>query len=126
MSKHYVYRCYDAADRLLYIGCTENLGARMAVHMSSGQNMASIVLMRRMDHMEYETCPDKQSAQAAEREAIYNEAPLANLHHQKVRETPADRERRLWAYIEETRPPADPELSRLLGDALAGFGKGVA
>jgi DNA-binding XRE family transcriptional regulator len=31
-TKYTVYRLYDAADTLLYVGCTKELGARLAAH----------------------------------------------------------------------------------------------
>lgn len=121
---HYVYRCFDEADRLLYIGCTADMGSRMAVHMASGDNPASRVLIMRMVRHEVEEHPDEASGRAAERAAIYAEEPLANLHHQRVRETAAERARRLDAYLESTRPPVDPEwaaVSERAKAALAAF-----
>lgn len=122
---HYVYRCYDAADRLLYIGCTADMGSRMAVHMASGHNPASRILIMRMERHEVVEYATKAEAKRVEQEAIYAEAPLANLHHQRVRETKDQRDRRLSAYLEETRPPVDPEwdaMSKKLTDVLAMFG----
>lgn len=29
---HFVYRCYDADDRCVYVGCTKNLKRRMSEH----------------------------------------------------------------------------------------------
>lgn len=116
---HYVYRCYDADDRLLYIGCTQDVGSRMAVHMASGQNPASRVLIFRMTRHEVEQYDTEVEAKWAEREAIYAEAPLANLHHQRVRETKAQRDRRLSAYLEETRPPVDPEWESIGKELIA-------
>jgi predicted GIY-YIG superfamily endonuclease len=122
---HYVYRCYDAADRLLYVGCTQDVGARIAVHMASGHNPASRVLIFRMARHEVVTYATEAEAKQAERDAIYNEAPLANLHHQRVRETPDQRARRISAYIEATRPAPDPEwdeISLRMTTALASWG----
>jgi predicted GIY-YIG superfamily endonuclease len=78
---HTVYRCYDSEGRLLYIGCTQDLDARMAVHECDGKNPASVELMRRIDLLEYEEFPDRASGLKAEREAIAAEAPLLNTHH---------------------------------------------
>lgn len=38
---HWVYRCYGADDRLLYVGCTRDIGARFAVHHASWGNPES-------------------------------------------------------------------------------------
>jgi predicted GIY-YIG superfamily endonuclease len=112
---HYVYRCYDAADRLLYIGCTQDMGGRMAVHASSWQNPASAALNLRMARHTVEEFPSKDAARAAERAAIFNEAPLFNLHHQREKKSPADRYAFISAYVELTRPPMDPEFAAHLG-----------
>lgn len=106
MRTHYVYRCYDAADRLLYIGCTQDVEARIAVHRSSWNNPASAGLSMRMTRYDATEYPDKETARAAERQAIHDEAPLFNLHHQRERMTPADRYAFIWAYVELTRPAA--------------------
>lgn len=120
--KHYVYRCFDAVNRLLYVGCTRDVGARMAVHMASGHNPASKVLIYRMVRHEVTAYATEAEAKQAEREAIFNEEPIANLHHQRVRETPAERDRRLSAYLESTRPPVDESWRDELDAALAMFG----
>lgn len=78
---HVVYRCYDSADRLLYIGCTQDFVARMQVHECSPHNPASFELMRRLDRVECEEYPDRATARQAEREAIMAEAPMLNIHH---------------------------------------------
>lgn len=126
---HYVYRCYDAADRLLYIGCTSDMGSRMAVHYASGHNPASRVLIYRMVRHDVVEYANEAEAKQAERDAIYAEEPLANLHHQRVRETPAERERRISDYIEATRAEPDPwfeESLRRVSETLARFGSGAA
>lgn len=121
MTPHVVYRCYDRDGLLLYIGCTSDVVARMAAHMASAHNPASRVLILRMARYELEEHPDRESAQAAERAAIYAEAPLANLHHQRAHETPTERERRLEQYLRATRPVLDPALRERMRDVLASF-----
>lgn len=105
---HVVYRCYDADDRLLYIGCTHDIGGRMQVHASSWGNPASAVLNMRMVRSTEVEYPDKATARAAERQAIFDEAPLLNMHHQRERITPAARRQLMEDYLEATRPPVDP------------------
>lgn len=115
--EHTVYRCYDAEDRLLYVGCTRDIGARMQVHLCSMDNPASVVIARRMERMTETKYPSKASGQAAEREAIRNEEPLFNLHHRRERLTPAERNARIDAYLEETRPAPDPEFAAWLKES---------
>lgn len=118
---HVVYRCYDAQGRLLYIGCTRDIGARMQVHASSWNNPASAALTLRMKSMTAVEYPDKASGRAAERQAIHDEAPILNLHHQRERMSPSERNERIAAYVAKTRPPADPELVALMNATLDRF-----
>lgn len=106
---HYVYRCYDADGRLLYIGCARDVVARMDVHRSSWTNPASAALNMRMTRHTSERYPTKSAARQAEREAIYNEAPLFNHHHQKVMRTVAERRAVIEEYLQATRPAFDAD-----------------
>lgn len=119
--KHYVYRCYDASGLLLYVGCTRDVAGRLQVHASSWNNPASAVLNMRMASHEVEEFPTFEAARAAEREAIANEAPLANLHHQRERITAQERRIRLEEYLEQTRPPVDLDLVAELNAVVARF-----
>ena len=107
---HYVYRCYDAEDRLLYIGCTENLEQRMRVHDWDTPNRASFELMRRMVRCEYEEHPDRESDLRAEREAIMAEAPMLNTHHN------LGRGMRALPPVERTSNPEAAAGLRMLAD----------
>lgn len=83
---HYLYRCYDAHDRLLYIGCTQDVVGRLAVHRSSWHNPASAYLNLHMArHKVSEPIKGRRAARAAEKAAIEAEAPLLNLHHNQGR-----------------------------------------
>lgn len=115
-SPHYVYRCFDASGRLLYIGCTRDLNARLDVHRSSWTNPVSVALNMRMARYTSEGYPTKSAGRKAEREAIYNEAPLLNLHHQKAKRTPLERRALIDAYIEATRPAIDPDVAALMAE----------
>ena len=80
-----VYRVYDVAGALLYIGSTSEIGQRKAVHMSDRANPIAWAMQRcayRWDLTEY---PDMESAKAAEREAIRTEAPYLNRQHNPTR-----------------------------------------
>lgn len=76
---HFVYRCYDAAGRLLYIGCTSNVARRMSDHRSS-PNKASRWLRVSMASFTVEgPFPSRTAGLAAEASAIQAEQPLFNL-----------------------------------------------
>lgn len=84
--EHFLYRCYDADDQLLYIGCTHDVETRMSVHASSWQNPASAYLNLHMKRYEVEgPFIGRIAGRKAEREAIEHEAPFLNLHHNKGR-----------------------------------------
>lgn len=80
-----VYRCYAKNGVLLYIGCTQDVGSRMAVHASSWRNPASAALNLYMDRYEVEQVVGYSAARAVEKAAIEAEAPLLNLHYNKGR-----------------------------------------
>ena len=91
---HYVYRIYDADDRLLYIGCAWRVNERIRFHCEiSAQSPASWVIRRQMARYTSERFPTKAEARAAERHAIATEWPLLNKQHspryrKNVRELP--------------------------------------
>lgn len=105
---HVVYRCYDASANLLYIGCTHDINQRMDVHRASWGNPVSAALNLRMARYTEVEYPDKASGRRAEREAIYNEAPLLNLHHQKAKLAPASRRLLIDEYLRITQLEPDP------------------
>jgi len=82
---HHVYRCYDAEDTLLYIGCTQNVQTRLAWLTSMcnlSRHPAVRTLIERMTRHTVETFPTRAAAFAAERRAIATEAPLLNINSQ--------------------------------------------
>lgn len=89
-AEHFVYRCYDAEGQLLYVGCTQDVNARMSVHASSWQNPASAYLNLHMARHEVEPEPyiGRIAGRAAERQAIETERPLLNVHHNAGRGLP--------------------------------------
>lgn len=119
--EHYLYRCYDAGDRLLYIGCTHDVEARMQVHGSSWSNPVSAYLNMRMVRYEAQEPPFKGriAGRAAEKEAIAAEAPPLNRNHNKGRGLVGAA---LEAELERTRVPLDPELRDQFTQILAKFG----
>lgn len=79
---HYVYRLFDANDRLLYIGCTRNFSTRLAhllamcnVGKSPNGELIRIGVIRHS----LEEYPNRRAALDAERAAIRSEAPLLNI-----------------------------------------------
>lgn len=70
-----VYRFYDSAGQVLYIGCTINLAARILGHAKSQQSSAWWPLA---DHWTYEAYDDHGEALRAEARAIVAEQPLYN------------------------------------------------
>lgn len=83
---HVVYRVFDKAGVLLYIGCTRDIGSRMAVHKAWGNpSEASYRIKLDGDRVETTEFPDFDTAHAAEIEAIRTEAPLWNREHNPTR-----------------------------------------
>jgi len=86
MSEHYVYRCYDTADRLLYIGATGDVDGRL-YHLTSLCNSAKGPggeLRRRMVRHTVEAFPTRQAAFEAERAAIVAERPELNVQSRRA------------------------------------------
>jgi predicted GIY-YIG superfamily endonuclease len=80
-----VYRVYDVAGELLYIGSTSEINQRKAIHMADRSSAIAFPMQMcayRWDLTEY---PDMESARAAEREAIKAEAPYLNRQHNPTR-----------------------------------------
>lgn len=125
---HVVYRCYDADDQLLYIGCTRDLDYRMSLQ--------PLILMRRLALVTTEDYPNRVEARAAERAAIKAEAPLLNKQHNPTRFAKRGPK---WVALEPIHPlcaelirQSEPvtmeelreamnKVSEYLGDALDAF-----
>lgn len=73
MGAHYVYRVYDADERLIYIGCTENLAGRLRAHrMNSWWSSQAARVVAKVYR-------DKRCGRAAELAAIKSENPRWNI-----------------------------------------------
>lgn len=110
---HYLYRCYDARGRLLYIGCTSNPRRRMQSHKASTA-VASVLLSAYMFGWEVaaDVYPTRDAGLEAEAEAIAAERPLFN--QQQSRAPMWLHMWRIYAYIEETEPlQGDRDSGRL-------------
>ena len=69
---HYVYRYFDAQDRLLYVGVTINLKQRDAAHRHNSAWRVDAV------RREVEEYPNRETAYKCEAIAIREESPLHN------------------------------------------------
>lgn len=72
LRKHFVYRTFDSAGRLLYVGCTSNIDMRMAEHKSCADWYADMARMAIAGPFNYET------ARQMEYDAIEVERSLHN------------------------------------------------
>lgn len=83
MSREFIlYRWWDAEGRLLYVGKSVSVLARIARHRKESpffQDAVSMTMQR---------FPDAESLAKAEVEAIHNEGPLHNVRHAQVRTPP--------------------------------------
>lgn len=79
-ARHYLYRCYDAEGRLLYIGCTVDTKKRIAEHRRGKGAKASRWLSVCMASVEVDSDVyiGRVAGRAAERAAIQTEQPLFN------------------------------------------------
>lgn len=79
---HYVYRVFDAKDRVLYIGCSRDPWSRLSCHRSFGNpNRSSAAIQMYGVREEVTKYPTYDEARAAEKAAIYDEAPYFNFAH---------------------------------------------
>lgn len=69
---HYVYRCFDASRRLIYVGCTTNLQNRMAQHTASSWWAPQVAKVTA------KVFPNGPVGRQAERVAIRDEVPRWN------------------------------------------------
>jgi predicted GIY-YIG superfamily endonuclease len=86
---HSVYRLYDDANRLLYIGCTRDLDLRLYMH-DGYYNTTSLAFRGLVDRVETVEYENRAAARQAEREAIQAESPLFNKAHNQGRQITRD------------------------------------
>lgn len=78
---HLVYRCYDADNRLIYIGCTSTpIPARLRRHRRGNPEV-----YERTVRWTSESYPDRESGLDAEANAIYREKPELNYRFNPAR-----------------------------------------
>jgi len=78
-----LYRFYDTADQLLYVGISFNAAQRAMQHRD-GKAWWTDVARMNVEHL----MVDRQGAEAIERAAIINERPLYNVVHNGTRVPP--------------------------------------
>jgi len=72
MSDFYVYRCYDAEDRLIYVGQSGNVDQRIKIHR---RGPVGVSMVR---HDVTGPYPTREAALTAEARVIASEKPLLN------------------------------------------------
>ena len=108
---HTVYRIYDSADRLLWIGCTVDIGSRIEAHRSLWSAAFGSSLIRRgYARHTVQEYPDRATARDAERAAITAEGPWLNVHHNPTR----------WQRVNGRRVPTDTAGLRELAASILG------
>lgn len=70
-----VYRCYDADDTLIYVGCSQDVFMRMREHRSRKP------WSKRVARVESDQYPSVEQARRAEAALIRALEPLANVQH---------------------------------------------
>lgn len=103
----YVYRCFDASDRLLYVGFTLSPPRRLKQHQDKS---VWFHLVSRTAIEEFDT---RDAALAAERRAIYSENPICNIHCN------ASVDASLLSKLHDLRHAPRPSLHGLIPDFLA-------
>lgn len=101
---HLVYRCYDADDQLIYIGCTStSMEVRLRRHKSTHP-----AVYEQTAHWTTEPYPDRETALDAEANAIYRERPPLNY-----RFNPARNPRAGMTRVEPTEEEMRAAINRL-------------
>jgi predicted GIY-YIG superfamily endonuclease len=106
---HVVYRAFDGAGQLLYVGYTSEPKARVAAHRTSAPWYPQAA------RWTYEPHPDRKAALAAEAAAIRAERPLHNVRMRITAEQEALIEQLLDARRELER--IDAELNQEIARA---------
>lgn len=70
---HWIYRVFDAGDRLLYVGCTTDPHTRFSAHKKRSAWYPDAV------RCEWDPVLGREAALIAERRAIRNELPIFNV-----------------------------------------------
>lgn len=88
LREHFVYRAYNAADELLYVGCTKTLEARLSAHRSQSHWVPDAVRLRVCGPYNYEVARQIEHDAIESERALFNHSSerrwLARLHSQLV------------------------------------------
>lgn len=76
---HFLYRVYGADGTLLYIGMTWDPWQRIATQLCSNREWGDLA-----DHIDWEPIGNRERARAAEAAAIWTEAPIYNVQHNRL------------------------------------------
>jgi predicted GIY-YIG superfamily endonuclease len=128
--EHYVYRCYDAAGHLLYVGCSMNPKQRLKEHRYYRTWWTD-----RIARVALEGFSDQAAGLAAEKQAIQTGHPI---HNRQFRTTDAQRANWqpehyvnwLTALLEDpasdrSNPIVRREVNRAAEDYLRRFGRNL-
>lgn len=128
MTAHYVYRCYDAAGQLLYVGCSKNPEKRLKEHAYFRTWWTD-----RINRIVLKVFPDRLQALLAEEQAIKTEHPIHNkqfrsLDSERVGWQPEHYVNWLTALLEDpctglSRPRTRDEVKRTVDDYSRRFGR---
>lgn len=103
---HSIYRIFDASGRLLYIGCAEDVQARIYMHRATYTMVDAFLIHRHYDRHTSEVVGPLSDARAAERAAIETERPILNRQHNPTR----------WRKVAGEYVPVDAETVEALRD----------
>lgn len=78
---HFVYRCFDADGRLLYIGCTVDVERRLTAHRRSAAWFPLLASVRLVGP--FVGSAARYRAMRAEERLIRAERPEFNAHHRR-------------------------------------------
>lgn len=102
-SSTYLYRLYDEASRLLYVGITRHPHTRFVAHSSTKRWWASVHATSVEQHC------TRWHARVAETLAIRNGSPVHNVHQAQGNHQPSTR--RTKALFGQVRSSAEPEVT---------------
>jgi len=108
-----LYRLYDNAGALLYVGIAEHWPTRMKQHARERAWWEDVAEVRLERHH------DRASAQVAEVIAIQAEGPKHNIAHARPRRERTDRRYTEWLRWQSTRLDLDPDDPHGVADAWA-------
>lgn len=119
---HSLYRCFDAAGALLYVGVARDVEDRMFhhLHACNAGKQPNGTLRTHMADYTVEVYPTKLAARDAERQAIATEGPLLNKQHNPRRFRKV--KGAAYALVEPVHPltaAAFPGLPRLAAEERA-------